>query len=485
MAVTPWSLILLLLLFGCPCFKALDEKRIRGVLSLERDLLQTLREYAEKLEAKISLINNSLEEYMDEIEEANENPEEYLSNPLNAFRLIRHMHQDWVGWQVYMEQPVAPEQVAKLERLLPKLPQKEAFKKAAKDVHSLTRFYGYEPIDLVAKNERKSPLHLSPLDCYHLGMELYEDHDYLGAAKWLQVAAQNFTRSRYSDLFSILGAPRWQVFRDLARALHKLNRKSAYGAYESALRLNSQNVHLMQEVGQMELLSLRDPMEPILDPEPKPSFLERNCRGDIPPHQGRLKCELNTWVHMFLELAPLKFEELINDPYTIVFPGSISENEITHIEDAYERCPPNSQFELIKGINGCSISDGYSPVLKGINERILDMTGVEETWHTFYIVEYSQLTTFEPFKLFRNSTKLQLQKLNAQNLDNVEGTVIIFLKDLDLGGAITMPNADLYVHPKRGNVLITFQPGELETTICPNIAGSGLVMIKFIFMKEK
>jgi len=185
-----------------------------------------------------------LDEYIDEIDEAKRDPEEYLSNPLNAFRLIRHMHQDWVGWQVYMEEQVGREQVAKMERLLPKLPQKGAFKKAAKDVHNLTRFYGYEPADLVAKNELKrldicdicenqyilnisfslSPLHLSPLDCYHLGMELYEEHDYLGAAKWLQVAAHNYTRSRYSDLFHLLGAPRWQVFRDLGRTLFKLSK---------------------------------------------------------------------------------------------------------------------------------------------------------------------------------------------------------------------------------------------------------------------
>ncbi|XP_037726585.1 prolyl 4-hydroxylase subunit alpha-2 isoform X1 [Drosophila subpulchrella] len=482
MAVSPWPLILLLIL-GCPSFKALDEKRIRGVLNLERDLLQTLREYAEKLEEKISLINNSLDEYADEIDEANKDPEEYLSNPLNAFRLIRHMHQDWVGWQVYMEEQVGREQVAKMERLLPKLPQKGAFKKAAKDVHNLTRFYGYEPADLVAKNEIKSPLHLSPLDCYHLGMELYEEQDYLGAAKWLQVAAHNYTRSRYSDLFHLLGAPRWQVFRDLGRTLFKLNRESAYAAYDSALRLNSQNVHLMQEIGQMELYSLRDPMEPILDPEPNPTLLESHCRGNITPVQGSLKCEINTWVHLFLEFAPLKFEELVKDPYTVLYPGSVYEEEIRHIEDAYERCPPSAQFELKKGINGCSVSDGYSPVLRTINERIMDMTGVEETFGTFYIVEYAQLTTFDPFKLFRNSSKFQ--KLNAKNLDNVDATVIIFLKDLALGGAITIPNEGLLVQPKKGNVLITFQNKELPTTVCPNIAGSGLVMIKFIFKKEE
>lgn len=68
-----------------------------------------------------------------------------------------------------------------------------------------------------------SSLHLSPLDCYHLGLELYEEQDYLGAAKWLQVAAHNYTLSRHRDLFNPLGAPRWQVYRDLGRTLLKLS----------------------------------------------------------------------------------------------------------------------------------------------------------------------------------------------------------------------------------------------------------------------
>jgi len=38
----------------------------------------------------------------------------------------------------------------------------------------------------------------------------------------------------------------------------------------------------------------------------------------------------------------------------------------------------------------------------------------------------------------------------------------------------TIPNDGIFVQPKKGNVLITFQNKELPTTVCPNIAGSGL-----------
>jgi len=84
----------------------------------------------------------------------------------------------------------------------------------------------------------------------------------------------------------------------------------------------------MQEIGQMELFTLRDPMEPILDPEPNPTLLESHCRGNITPKKGSLLCEINTWVHLFLEFAPLKFEELNKDPYTVLYPGSVYEEEV-------------------------------------------------------------------------------------------------------------------------------------------------------------
>lgn len=56
MAVSFWYAILLLIL-GCSSFKALSEKQVREMLNLERNLLQNMRDYAEKLEEKIDLIN--------------------------------------------------------------------------------------------------------------------------------------------------------------------------------------------------------------------------------------------------------------------------------------------------------------------------------------------------------------------------------------------------------------------------------------------
>lgn len=49
--------LILLLILGCPCFRAVDVKGIQGMLNLERELLKNLRKYAVELEEKINLID--------------------------------------------------------------------------------------------------------------------------------------------------------------------------------------------------------------------------------------------------------------------------------------------------------------------------------------------------------------------------------------------------------------------------------------------
>ncbi|KAH8369066.1 hypothetical protein KR009_000477, partial [Drosophila setifemur] len=440
-------------------------------LNLERDLLQNLQEYAEKLEEKIDIINDSVKEYKEEIAEANEDPELYLSNPINSFRLIRHMHQDWVSWQIYMEKPVAEEQVAKIESLLQGRHIKIEFQRAAEDVEILTKFYDLKPQELVAKDEGKSPLHLSPLDCYHLGLDRYETADYQGAAKWLGVAAKNFTLSKYSELYEMIGVPRWQMYRDYGRALRQLDRPEVYDAYQKANELSPHNVHLMEELRMFELLTLRDPMEPIPDEIETPTKMQEMCRGNFSPEPGHLFCEYIT-VNPFLDFAPLRIEVLVDELFAFLYLGSVYESEIEHLKDAFERCSPVDTFVLDEGITGCSISDGYSRVTRRLKERIQGMMVLDKGSDRSYIVQYASVKPFQVYKLFRNATKFP--ELNSEGFEEIEGTAMVFLNDESLGGGITISDYKMLTQPKKGNVLITFDEIAFETTICPNLEGSGL-----------
>ncbi|XP_022212320.2 prolyl 4-hydroxylase subunit alpha-2 [Drosophila obscura] len=466
--------LLLFFLSGSFLEAALDEQRFQGMLKLERELLQNLRDYALALKEKISVINGALREYNEEIDEANEDPELYLSNPLNAFRLIRHMHQDWVSWQVYMEQQVGPDQVAKLERILPQLPQRQDFQRAAQTMQSLVEFYAYEPSSLVAQEEFYSDLYLSPFDCYHMGLELYQEENYHEAIKWLTVAAENYTLSPYSELYNVLGASRSEVYRMQARTYHKLNREEVYMAYQNAIILDEFNVHLLQESGVLELLSLRDPMEPIVAPVTTPSPLQSQCRESVVAQSG--VCAHNTMLSAFLTLARLRYEEVLLSPYIVIYRNAFYETEVAHIRDALKRCPLEAKFPILAGVRGCSVPDEYSPVMKRLGERVLDMTGSFKPADSFHVLEYAQPEPFRLFQLFKESSKFS-------NLDfnEIECTAIFFLNDVEVGGAITIPHYPMSVQPREGDVLITFHEGDFEHTVCPNVVGSGLVMVKFLY----
>ncbi|EDW39265.1 GL13505 [Drosophila persimilis] len=469
---------LLLLCLACPFLEAvLDEKRFQGMLTLERELIQNLRDYALELTGKISLINGALREYNEEIEEANEDPELYLSNPLNAFRLIRHMHQDWVSWQVYMEEQVGPDQVAKLERILPQLPQRQDFQAAAQTVQSLAEFYAYEPSFLVAQKEFYSNLYLSPLDCYHMGLEIYKKENYHEAIKWFTVAAENYTASPYSDLYSVLGTSRSEAYRMQARTYDKLNREEVFLAYQNAVILDEYNVHLLQESGVQELRSLREPepMKPIVAPVTTPSPLQRQCQESFDAHFA--VCAYNSILSPFLWLAPLRYEEVLSSPYIVIYRDAFYETEVAHIRDALKRCPLEAMIHMDGGIEGCSVPDEYSPVMKRLEQRVQDMTGYFKPADNFHVLEYAQQEPFRLFQLFKDSSKF-----SDLDFNEIEGTAIFFLNDVEVGGAITIPHYPMSVHPRQGDVLITFHEGDFEHTVCPNVVGSGLVLLKFLYV---
>ncbi|BFF92288.1 prolyl 4-hydroxylase subunit alpha-2 [Drosophila madeirensis] len=466
--------LLIVLLSGCCLEAALDEKSFQGMLKIERELLQNLRDYALELREKISVINGALREYNEEIEEANKDPELYVSNPLNAFRLIRHMHQDWISWQVYMEQQVGPEQVAKLERMLPQLPQQQDFQESAQTLHSLTEFYAYEPAFLVAQKENDSKLYLSPLDCYHMGLEMYQQENYHEALKWLTAAAENYTSSPYNDLYSVLGASRSQMYRMQARTYQKLNREEVYTAYQNAIILDEFNVQLLQESGTIELLSLRDPMEPILEPVTTPSPLQQQCRESVVELSAI--CAHNSMVSAFLLLAPLRYEELLLSPYIVVYRDAVYESEVTHIRNAFKWCPLEVKFSMDGGVSGCSIPDEYSPVMKRLQERVLDMAGSFNLAHNFHVLEYAQTEPFRLFQLFKESPRF-----SGLDFNEIEGTALVFLNNVEVGGAITIPHHPMFVQPRQGDALISFHDGDFEHTICPHVVGTGLVVVKFLY----
>lgn len=80
---------------------------------------------------------------------ANSQTEHYLANPLNAFSLIRRMHEDWTQWQHYMEKSVGVTQVEYLKQQRELLPTSTDLEEAADSISRIVGTYDIKVSDMV------------------------------------------------------------------------------------------------------------------------------------------------------------------------------------------------------------------------------------------------------------------------------------------------------------------------------------------------
>lgn len=83
---------------------------------------------------------------------ARSSTEEYLSNPLNAFSLIRRMNRDWTVWQLYMEDPVGLKQVDKTQELREHMPTGTDLEEAVTALDRIQNTYGLKIADIANGN---------------------------------------------------------------------------------------------------------------------------------------------------------------------------------------------------------------------------------------------------------------------------------------------------------------------------------------------
>lgn len=77
-----------------------------------------------------------------ENDKARGSTEEYLSNPLNSFSLIRRMNRDWIIWQLYMDDPVGLSQVERIQELREHMPTHTDVEEAVTALDRIQSTYG-------------------------------------------------------------------------------------------------------------------------------------------------------------------------------------------------------------------------------------------------------------------------------------------------------------------------------------------------------
>ncbi|EDV90576.1 GH14106 [Drosophila grimshawi] len=132
--------------------KTLEESHSTSVsgmvklILLEAKLIENLNRYTDELKRKLDILKRVVPRLRAESDKGMTQKEDYISNPLNAFSLIRRMQEDWIDWKVFIEEPVGWSHIFYLAQYKSELPSPTDLREACEAIQRLKYYSIAVPI---------------------------------------------------------------------------------------------------------------------------------------------------------------------------------------------------------------------------------------------------------------------------------------------------------------------------------------------------
>ncbi|XP_016955199.1 prolyl 4-hydroxylase subunit alpha-1 [Drosophila biarmipes] len=463
------------------------------LLKVEQEFMEKFTMYANTLQENVDNLNI----YLDNLKRPDLNThnerEKFVSNPLNAFGLIRRLNQDWQKWQNYTQKPLGLEQLNAMQNILSIAPVSFDMNETLKAMHRIETTYDLQPKD-IAKGLLQSTQFNSKLelrDCLALAHHKFELKDFHRSLLWFQEALNISTDPSQETTDEVLGL----TFKALATSI------SMQDIYMLNQSLSNNSIHelVSKQLKDAKPKDMIDFIISKLKQWEKQSFNGTNdsrtpesshnigCRGFF-PKRNNLICMYNSTTHPFLKLAPLKMEEISRDPYIVMYHEVLSDKEIEEMKGEIGEMGNgwtalDDPKEIVARIFWTTED---SPFRDRINQRISDMTG-------FKLEEFPalQLANFGVGGFFKPHHDYFTERLIKVDVNNTLGdriaSLIFYAGKVSQGGQTVFPDIEVVVEPKKGNALFWFNdfddssPDERSLhSVCPVIVGSRWTITKWI-----
>ncbi|KAH8411178.1 hypothetical protein KR222_009646, partial [Zaprionus bogoriensis] len=414
--------------------------------------------------------------------------EEYITNSLNGFSLLRRLHQDWPKLLQYLEGSTTQTAIADMQHLLSeKATKEENFQAAIEGLLRIESVYNLEASHmakgLLLNIQYKSGLNSA--DCFALGTHLFNKGKYSRSNHWFRTALRLYEQP-YDRLYSkVLLMKHNMLQRSYALAIGKSTktlRKRPKNAKEAKWQKEAENM-MNEAVNRAKKADIKRLVNEYLagDEEifisqrakfqKKPKALERGCRGLWPERKThRLTCHYIQGHSVFQRLAPLKMETLNVQPDILLFHNVLSEDEIKYLKStANDQGVPQDVLGIVKHF---ALPVSQNPIYVRLKSKVTDMMRLNVTNQSFHLYNFG-LGGYLPSQL-----AVMRDNLKDQSANNRIATITFYASDVQLGGATIFPKLQLAVQPKQGNAIIWFhgdkgqQRKTVEHAICPVVVGS-------------
>ncbi|XP_078732794.1 prolyl 4-hydroxylase subunit alpha-1-like [Lampetra fluviatilis] len=167
-----------------------DRRHMSELLDTESDLLHSLDSYIAEQQRRLHSLRAWAESIQQVRRSATLDPEGFLGNPVNAYRLLKRLGQQWRTLDDTAIMNPATEFLANISAQRLRLPTEEDVTGAAKALMRLQDTYRLSTRD-IADGNLPGAMHrdaLSARDCYDLGHVAYTEGDYRHTQLWMRQA---------------------------------------------------------------------------------------------------------------------------------------------------------------------------------------------------------------------------------------------------------------------------------------------------------
>lgn len=508
------------------------EKLLETEKLIARSLDDYLRVENERL-AKLQLLKDS---YLKIHSAASQNTELYLSNPVNAYLLVKRLTTDWKDAENLMVTSPLETGKAVLANLnnsanQDKFPSAEDLSGAAAALLRLQDTYKLETsvlargripirqLDPQSLIQQFAPntLELTAGDCFELGKHSYNNGDHYHTVLWMQeaidrVAGEDVKTADVADILEYLAFSTYQQGNvrqalELTNSLLALQPDHVRGVgnkvyYEDAINKDSLSKMRGDEGSDVPLDASVSASEPPSDEpheETERETYEGLCRGEkriSARTESQLFCYYANTVNVpYLRLTKIKAEEAFKKPHIVVYYDILSDNEIDVIK---KMASPRLKRATVQNYKTGDLETAHYRISKSawlknneheivqrVSQRIEDITGLAmATAEELQVVNYGIGGHYEPhYDFARREEKDAFKSLGTGNRI---ATWLNYMSDVEAGGATVFPLLGVTVWPKKGSAAFWHNlhrsgEGDLLTrhAACPVLVGSKWVSNKW------
>ncbi|XP_022200675.2 prolyl 4-hydroxylase subunit alpha-2-like [Nilaparvata lugens] len=493
MHVTVFLLVSAIGMVYTDLFTAMVE--LEQLLETESVLIRTLDDHISSTKLRLSQLRRQAAEYSKQFNEASVDVSTFLSNPINAYQLVKRLANDWKLTESLMVDSAEEErqQMTQYRQQL-KFPTVEDVVGAATALMRLQDTYQLDTASIAQGqlNGVQYTTQLSSDDCFELGRHSYNGQDYYHAELWMSESLKRHNHEQNSA-----NLRRWEILEYLAYSTYM------QGKVQSALQLTDELLAIIPThqyaLSNRTLYQAAIGKAPQVDMDDLPGtgVYEMLCRKALSPSPqvlAHLKCR---YVHKndpFLRIGPLKEEDAYLDPRIVLYRDVIYEGEI---EVMKKIASPRLERAQVGGHKGkplvtnyrisksCSLNEDEHPIIKRLSRRMEHITSLTmDTAEPLQVINYGIGGYYFPHLDFSYDNSFA-----DEDFGNRIATVLFYMSDVAQGGATVFPSLELALWPEKGSAAFWYNlhpsgEGDLATrhAACPVLTGSKWIASTWIHL---